>query len=335
MEGVKREQILWCQIHNWYPIFKKFCLRTEFLKLEQKEIDYLRSNETIILPEPVPDPVQPQPDIFGQIDSDECWSSDWSEDDEPEEKFENPIPELCKKVEKILVQMKHRTVPKLNWSSPSDALHMSDNTLKCSRVNQIFLLLKSSDKVNHDLTYAFENCNDCEETDVKDVQYTLALQTFARLQPASEFRCFVRNKKLVAFCQRDTGCHDGMAERVEQIRESLIDFVTYDIVLKCPLDSFVVDIYIKRDGKFWIFGFNPFSKPTFAVFFNWEELYREDFGSERVEFRYNDGNSLIPLPDDNRVPLDALHISKGLDGAKLADYCELVRNGKLDGESLQ
>ena len=81
-----------------------------------------------------------------------------------------------------------------------------------------------------------------------------------------------------------------MAERVESIRESLIDFVTYEIILKCPLDSFVVDIYIKRDGKFWIFGFNPFSNPTFPVFFNWEELYREDFGSERVEFKYNDGN---------------------------------------------
>lgn len=32
---LKREDVLWCQMHRWYPIFKKYTLRTEFLKLEK------------------------------------------------------------------------------------------------------------------------------------------------------------------------------------------------------------------------------------------------------------------------------------------------------------
>jgi hypothetical protein len=62
--------------------------------LLKKELAYLRSNETLKLPEPPRSLPAPKPDVFGQVDSDECWSSDWS--DEDEEIFENPIPELCK-----------------------------------------------------------------------------------------------------------------------------------------------------------------------------------------------------------------------------------------------
>ena len=44
---------------------------------------------------------------------------------------------------------------------------------------------------------------------------------------------------------------------------------------------------------------------------------------------------VIPLPKDNRIPQDVLHISQGLDAQKLVDYAQLVQSGKLDGESLQ
>ena len=70
--------------------------------------------------------------------------------------------------------MKKQCVPKLNWSCPSDAVwQIPDNTLRVATVNELFLLVKSSDKINHDLTYPFENCVDCEETDVEEVEYHL------------------------------------------------------------------------------------------------------------------------------------------------------------------
>ena len=73
----------------------------------------------------------------------------------------------------------------------------------------------------------------------------------------------------------------------------MIDFIQYTIILKCPLESFVADIYRKIDGKFWIFGFNPFSRPTDAIYFSWEELKNEQFGEDEVQFRYNDGNRFL------------------------------------------
>ena len=263
-----------------------------FAILSQKEIDYLKSNETLILPEPSKKLPEPQPDIFGQIDSDECWS-DWSgDDDNDDEPHQNPIPELCKRVAKIILRMKRKTVPKLNWSCPSDAVWQSvDNTLRCFTVNEIFILLKSSDKINHDMAYPFENCVDCEETDVSDVEYNLAIQAYAKLQPASEFRCFIRQKKIVAICSRDTTFHDDLGDRVDAMWTDMIDFVQYKILPKCPLPSFVVDIYRKIDEKFWIFGFNPFSQPTDSLYFSWDELEDENFGENKVEFRYNDGNT--------------------------------------------
>jgi len=43
--------------------------------------------------------------------------------------------------------------PKLNWSSPKDATWISTTgTLKCETVSEIFLLLKSSDYITHDLS---------------------------------------------------------------------------------------------------------------------------------------------------------------------------------------
>jgi len=35
-----REDVLWCQLHNWYPIFKRYCLQTEFLQLDQDIWDF-------------------------------------------------------------------------------------------------------------------------------------------------------------------------------------------------------------------------------------------------------------------------------------------------------
>lgn len=42
--------------------------------------------------------------------------------------------------------------PKLNWSSCEDASWVQANGTKCSDLTSIFLMLKSSDKIVHDLT---------------------------------------------------------------------------------------------------------------------------------------------------------------------------------------
>jgi hypothetical protein len=36
-----KKDVLWCQLENWYPIFKRFCPKTEFLQLDKVEISKL------------------------------------------------------------------------------------------------------------------------------------------------------------------------------------------------------------------------------------------------------------------------------------------------------
>ena len=76
--------------------------------------------------------------------------------------------------------------------------------------------------MNHDLTCPFEYCTDTEETDTEQVKYYIALQRFARLKPISEFRCFIRQSKFIAFCSRNTAFHKSLRRLVdESIRDSI------------------------------------------------------------------------------------------------------------------
>ena len=92
--------------------------------------------------------------------------------------------------------------PKLNWSSPRDASWITTtNTLKCHHASDIFLLLKSSDFVAHDLAHAYEDCSD-EVEGQKGVRQRpetvqLVLRKWFDLAPSMEFRCFVRDNKLI------------------------------------------------------------------------------------------------------------------------------------------
>ena len=78
--------------------------------------------------------------MFGQVNSDEEWS-DWSDDETST--VVNPFPEFTQKMEEILKDMKKKSVPKLNWSCPSDATwQMSDNS--GTGITQKFLIKKLS-----------------------------------------------------------------------------------------------------------------------------------------------------------------------------------------------
>ena len=130
--------------------------------------------------------------------------------------------------------MTKKAVPKLNWSCPSDATwQMSDNSVMAMTVNEVFLLLKSSDKVNHDLTCPFEYCDDVDEGETENVTYHIALQRYARLKPISEFRCFIRNSTFIAFCSRNTAFHQHLNQLVDEtLRTSIGQFIENEIIPK-------------------------------------------------------------------------------------------------------
>lgn len=69
--------------------------------------------------------------------------------------------------------------------------------LKCVNPNEVYLLLKSSDFITHDLEYAYEDCTVDDVTDQsKSTQYHLVLKKWFEMPRSHEFRCFVRSRTL-------------------------------------------------------------------------------------------------------------------------------------------
>lgn len=67
------------------------------------------------------------------------------------------------------------------------------------RAAQVLLLLKSSDRVAHDICHAFDACAPGRDPQrlQQQVQHSLALRKWVPLQPEREFRCFVRRRELI------------------------------------------------------------------------------------------------------------------------------------------
>ena len=66
-------------------------------------------------------------------------------------------------------------VPKLNWSAPKDAtwISLKQNSMECNTPNDIYLLLKSSDFITHDLEHAFDGCAEDPSITKESTQYVL------------------------------------------------------------------------------------------------------------------------------------------------------------------
>ena len=71
------------------------------------------------------------------------------------------------------------------------------NSLACTNAEEVMLLLKSSDRIAHDICHAFDGCN---PKPPDPPQYALVLKKFYDLKPEREFRCFVRDRDLLGRC---------------------------------------------------------------------------------------------------------------------------------------
>jgi hypothetical protein len=206
---------------------------------------------------------------------------------------------LSRRMEDAIRLLGGAVIPKLNWSSPKDAVWMNGGTLECRRAGDIFLLLKSSDFIAHDLQQlqleATKNETDAQQQEPDPQQPQpqsdrrkqdrlflrpqLALRKWANLHPSQEFRCFCRNRHLVGICQRHhTEYYPHLANDDNQIRSTIRQAIVIffrTVLLACsafPLDSYVFDVYVDRKHKVWLVDFNVWGPTTDPLLFTWEEL---------------------------------------------------------------
>lgn len=145
--------------------------------------------------------------------------------------------------------------------------------MECRTPNDVYLLLKSSDFVTHDLEQAFDGCEG-EEVDMEEMPYHLVLRkTIPALVTSLEFRCFVRKREFLCICQRDLNNYTFLPGLVSKLRERIREFFEKNLRTSFPDENFVFDVYIPPPHeRVWLIDINPWAPRTDPLLFSWLEI---------------------------------------------------------------
>lgn len=145
--------------------------------------------------------------------------------------------------------------------------------MECATPNDIYLLLKSSDFITHDLEHAFDDCAEDETLRKEDIKYVLVLRKWFKANPSCEFRCFVKKRRIIGICQRDLNHFDFLFPMQQQLRDTILEYFDKTIKNTFPDDDLVLDIYIPEPyDKVRLMDINPWAPRTDPLLFSWLEL---------------------------------------------------------------
>lgn len=313
--------VLACQFSRWYPIFSnltnKYKKRTNVTiksyiikPLPNEFLQYLLSDtskddQRFILPHNTRTSSALLEANYCRDDKD-TWSSSSDSDndndidetrtDEIEEQCNQPkysFPELNEQIRIAIQSFSNQIcIPKLNWSSPKDAIWINgnQNTMECRTAGDVYLLLKASDFISFDLLYsrtdvlmdsattATNPTTNKDDDTHNDFTFELVLRKFCNLYPSQEFRCFISYNTILGISQRYQQYHFPFLQQCrEEYLELICDFYKHAIQpnihqMSNHLQQYVVDIYIDQQQRIWIIDFNVWGTRTDALLFHWSEL---------------------------------------------------------------
>jgi hypothetical protein len=338
------KDVLACSLPSWYTKFEKVTVKTEILPLTEPVLHYLLEDGGLILPtecnKELRDGIEGDYEDFGDVD----WNVEQPLESAAEQKS---FPDFSSKITSVLESFGGQVFCKLNWSSPKDATWIGlDKSLKCTSLSQVYLLLKSSDFITHDLSMPFADCEDAD-TENPQVQYCLILRKWIDINPGLEYRCFVKNKELIAISQRDNSTfYEHIKTSESSIKQDIVSFFKEHIQHKFTSDNYVFDVLRTKKDKVILIDFNPFGETTDSLFFTWDELFSWSCdnniheGGVKFEFRYaTDSSGVQPHPYRHySIPSDFVDLSTGSDPAKLIDFLKLqsrssANNADSDSDS--
>jgi len=323
---MKREHVLSCNFSVWYPKFKNITIRSRVIPLSKEFVDYLKADNVVLPGQPVV-----TRDSDEEIESD---SEEWQALDEDPNEHTITTPEfneIDSAIKEAIIELDGTVFPKLNWSSPLDASWIScDGTLKCKCPNDIYLLLKSSDNICRTLFETFKHCEDGEGA--LENGFELVLRKWKDINPGMEFRCFVKDHKLIAISQRDiASCYEFIEQTEQDICSDIANFFMGKIAYKFPDSSYTFDVYRSAGQKVLLIDFNPFGAQTDPLFFTWDELsdpsmsVSDNDDEFKGVFKYvTSAGGVQPNASHlSRMPTDIVDLACGNDINKLVDLLNL------------
>ncbi|EEA26906.1 hypothetical protein TMatcc_004810 [Talaromyces marneffei ATCC 18224] len=302
---ITRSQILHCSYHYWHALYRAITPKARLIPLSDAFLSYLRADGIVLPPE--------NPSRAAMMGEDSgIETSDSEEDDNDQEDPSEAWRDIHTQIEETIRELDGKVTPKLNWSAPKDATWIAvTNDLQCQTPNDIYMLLKSSDFITHDLEHAFDDTDPepegatTEDLDTNNIPYHLVLRKYFNLNPALEFRCFVRNRTLLCMCQRDLNHFDFLFPMRDMFVSRIQKFFDEKLKDTFPDPSFVFDVYVPPPhDRVWLIDINPWAIRTDPLLFSWLEiLTMKDLApleDEVVRLSIkDDGSSASPEADDS------------------------------------
>ncbi|KAJ7366812.1 D123-domain-containing protein [Mycena albidolilacea] len=322
--------ILCFQFSSWYPVFSSLSIKSTVRPLPPDFVDYLRDDaHGVFLPEGSDD-LPAESTLSDDEGEGEGEDSDGSDDGEVRRRF--AFPELDAQIREC-IQTYGAVFPKLNFSSPKDASWMlpQSSPCKCTSPADVYMLLKSSDFITHDLTAesVFTGCS----SEPEPYALELVLRKWYPVDRSRELRCFVRQNALIGLSQRDTNYYDFLNDAPTKagIVSRVRDFWETNIKIKWqgPQD-YTFDLLLTRDlSRGHILDFNPYAPRTDPLLFSYDELHALST-SAAPELRVIDSRahpaaiSSAPANQHNMIPFEALSLSNGRD---IEEFAEAWKEG--------
>jgi hypothetical protein len=253
--------------------YKSVTLRSRIIPLNPAFLEYLREDGLWLPDEPNDKPYEETP--WSEQNRDKSEDPEWESEAMPNNA--SKFLDVHQKIQAAIKELGGSVVPKLNWSTPKDATHMAlnKNTMECQSPQDIYLLLKSSDFITHDLEHAFDDCIDTPPTSMKasDIPYILVLRPYFQINTAFEFRCFVRDRTLIGISQRDLKYVGYSDELLATLQTRIQDFFRQTLSGTFPDSNYVFDVYIPEPhDRVRLIDINPWAPRTDPLPFSWLQL---------------------------------------------------------------
>lgn len=122
------------------------------------------------------------------------------------------------------------------------------------------------------------------KTTSEKTQEELVLKQWLPLNPALKFRCFVKDRSLIAVTQLDASTsYEFLDPLREPISYEIEEFYENHLQESFPDSDFVFDVYIPYPStRVWLMDIHAFASVADPVLFTWEELNSID--STGIEF---------------------------------------------------
>ena len=281
MDPLIRDAVSCCSHSSWLPFFREHTLRSISIRLPSGFLDYLQEDGVFMDP----------PSHGGS----EGWSDEEEEEEEEAAMQSLPwtvrFPELEFQINEAISSIEGSSssgaVAKLNWSCPTDCLWVNPTaSLSCSNAKEVVMMLKSSDRIMHDVELLRELG--------EGLPAEIVLRRYQQgMRPEREFRVFVKGSKLVGVSQRDISQRfpqlqlQEKGEEIDPIKIAIQRF--HDQVVRgslFPLHDFCIDLYITTEHQVKVLDINPVydGAATSSLLFQWSEL---GFGQECEEKALN------------------------------------------------